>query len=269
MTRSVRLLLALAAVFGALAAAPVADAATVQVSTATTPLTAHFGDVIHATIRVRAASAAQVQAGFSPYEVLASRSTHSRAGGVVTTVWTFALQCLEPECAPGPGPRRIALAPSRVLVGSTVTSARFPRVVVATRATARQVAHPERFFLHPVAPPAATYRFSPDTMRGVLFSAAALLVLVALLLLWPLVRPRRAPSPAHQADALARALELVRAARSRPTPDRRRALGLLSRVLRRRGDAPIARVAADLAWSEPDPDAERMRELADRIEELT
>jgi hypothetical protein len=61
-------------------------------------------------------------------------------------------------------------------------------------------------------------------------------------------------------------LALVRAARSRPPPDRRRALGLLSRTLRRQGEAQVARDAADLAWSEPDPDADRMETLAERVE---
>ena len=36
--------------------------------------------------------------------------------------WRFDLQCLEPRCAPGPGARRVALAPSRVLhAGSRVS----------------------------------------------------------------------------------------------------------------------------------------------------
>jgi hypothetical protein len=249
----------------ALGAAPSAGATALQVSTRTTPQRALFGDVIHATITVRASAAATVQAGFSPYEVLGSRSASSRSGGVVTTTWTFALQCLQPQCAPGPGARRIALAPSRVLVGTRVVTARFSRVVVDTRATPAQVAHPERSFLHPTTPPAPTYRFAPETVRRLLFAAAGLLVLLAAAVSWPLVRRRR-PTSLQQRDSLAHALALVRAARSRPPPDRRRALGLLSRTLRRQGEAQVARDAADLAWSEPDPDADRMETLAERVE---
>jgi hypothetical protein len=266
MSRRVAIVIAALGVVAALVAVPGAGAAAVGISTATTPRPAHFGDVLHATITVHADAPAQVQGGFSPYEVLGSSSTSARAGGVVTTTWTFDLQCLEPECAPGPGPRRIVLAPSRVLVGSKIITARFAPVVVLTRATAKQVAHPERFFLHPTAPPPPGYRTSPTVARSVLFAVAALLVLVAAALLWPLVRPRRAPLHEDQLDALARALALVRASRSRPPPDRRRALGLLSRTLRRRGDAQDARAAADLAWSEPEPDSERMQQLADRVE---
>ncbi len=263
MTRFLGSLLAFAVVLGG---APPAGATAVQISTRTTPQRALFGDVIHATITVRASAVATVQAGFSPYEVMGSRSTSSRSGGVVTTTWTFALQCLQPQCAPGPGARRIALAPSRVLVGSRVLTARFSRAVVDTRATPAQVAHPERSFLHPTTPPAPTYRFAPDTMRRLLFAAAALLVLLAVGLLWPLLRRRSQSATVRQRDALAHALALVRAARSRPPPDRRRALGLLSRTLRRQGDAQVARDAADLAWSEPDPDADRMETLAERVE---
>jgi hypothetical protein len=263
MTRLLGSLLAFAAALGA---APAAGAPALQVSTRTTPQRALFGDVIHATITVRASAVATVQGGFSPYAVLGSRSTSSRSGGVVTTTWTFALQCLQPQCAPGPGARRIALAPSRVLVGARVVTARFSRVVVDTRATAAQVAHPERSFLHPTTPPAPTYRFAPETMRRLLFAAAGLLVLLAAVLFWPLVRRRSRSTSLPERDSLAHALALVRAARSRPPPDRRRALGLLARTLRRQGEAQVARDAADLAWSEPDPDAGRMETLAERVE---
>lgn len=254
-------------VVATLVAAPAAGAAGVRVSTTTSPARARFGDVIHARVTVRAASTAQVQPGFSPYEVLGSRSERSTRGGVVTTTWTFDLQCLEPECAPGKAARRIAVSPSRVLVGSQVVTARFARMVVVPRATAAQVAHPGRSFLHPTALPAPTYRVAPATVRRLLLAGALILVAIAALLLWP--RLRRRPDGAHalEQDPLAHALALVRAARTRSPPDRRRALGLLSRALRRRGAPQVARCAADLAWSEPDPAADRMEQLADRVEE--
>lgn len=251
----------------ALVAAPGGAAAAVQVATASTPARALFGDLIHATVTVRAAAVAEVQGGFAPYEVLGSRSTSSRSGGVVTTTVTFDLQCLEPECAPGPGVRRIAVAPSRVLVGSQVRTARFARVLVAPRATTRQVAHPERSFLHPTSPPAPGYRFDPTTLRRLLLAAAALLVLIAVALAWPLLRRRPAEVAGVTVDPVAHALALMRASRSRPAPDRRRALGLLSRTLRRRGQPEVAADAADLAWSEPEPRPDRMEQLAERVEE--
>jgi hypothetical protein len=60
----------------------------------------------------------------------------------------------------------------------------------------------------------------------------------------------------------------VEAARTRPPADRRRALGLLARVLRRLGAPATGQAAADLAWSEPEPDPSRMSQLLDRIEKV-
>jgi hypothetical protein len=257
--------LAALAVVALLAWAPGALAARPQVTTSVTPSPSLFGDVLHATLTVRGAAIATVQAGFAPYQVLRSSSTHAAHGGVVVTTWRFDLQCLEANCAPGPGPRNVSLSASRVRVGSSVVSVRFPAVRVETRATKQQVASPERSFLHPTSPPAPTYRHSPTALRRLLFGAAVLLVLLAAALLVP--RRRRRPAPTTGAlDPLGRALALVRASLSRPAPDRRRALGLLARTLRRRGDTAIAESAGDLAWSEPEPDPERIARLADGIE---
>ena len=120
-------------------------------------------------------------------------------------------------------------------VGSQSVVARFPAVLVEPRATEKQVADPDRYFLHPTTPPPATFRFAPSTVRRALVAAAVVLVLLAAALLAPFVRRSRARAPAAQVDPLERALALVRTARTRPPPDRRRALGLLSRTLRSRG----------------------------------
>jgi hypothetical protein len=253
---------AIVAAFAAITA-PAATAG-VDVSASVAPAPTLFGDVVHATVRVRAPVEATVEGGFAPFRVLRSRPSHQRTRGGVVTIWRIDLQCLEPECAPGPGSRTVALASARVRAGPAVAVARVPSIVVAPRANARQVASPEAAFLHPTAPVAPTYRFAPSTTRAVLFVAAALLALVAAVLLVPFVRPTRArPEP----DPLARALALLRASRERPVPDRRRALGLLSRILReRRGDEAAARAAADLAWSEPEPDSEGITRVADAVE---
>jgi hypothetical protein len=256
--RSVPLALALAAI-----AAPAASAAGPEVSASVTPAPTLFGDVVHATLKVRAPVEATVEGGFAPFRVLRSSASHQRTRDGVVTTWRFDLQCLEPQCAPGPGRRTVLLASARVRAGPAVAVARVPAIVVAPRATARQVARPEAAFLHPTAPVAPTYRFTPAMTRRVLFIAAALLALVAAALLVPLLR--RAPAQPPEPDPLARALGLVRASRERPVADRRRALGLLSRILRRRGDETTARAAADLAWSEPEPDRERITRLADEM----
>jgi hypothetical protein len=43
---------------------------------------------------------------------------------------------------------------------------------------------------------------------------------------------------------------------------------LLARVLRRLGATATGQAAADLAWSEPEPDPTRMSQLVDRVEKV-
>jgi hypothetical protein len=247
-------------------AMPAQAATPVRVATSVTPSPTRFGDVVQATLVVRASGAATVEQGFSPFSVLAASSTSSTTGGVVTTTWRFALQCLQAQCAPGPGVRSVRLTPSRVRVGPQSALARFPVVRVVPRVTARQVSRPNSSFLHPTTLPAPTYRVSPTTARAVLLAAAVVLVLAALVLLRPVVLPARPRAAEPEPEPLGRALALVRASLTRSAPDRRRALGLLSRTLRRRHEAATGQAAADLAWSEPEPDPQRMEELADRID---
>ncbi|HEY1478560.1 MAG TPA: hypothetical protein VGF46_00940 [Gaiellales bacterium] len=256
---------ALAVLAAAAMLAPGAQAATVHVTSSLSPHPTRFGDVVHATLTVRAAARASVDEGFAPFEVLRATSTSRRDGAVTVTTWRFDLQCLQAVCAPGPGPRNVALTPSRVRVGAQVVNVRFPAVHVVPRVTKGQVARPTRYFLHPISPPAPSYGVSPGRLRAALLAAAAVLVLIALVLVLPLLRRRRNAAD-DDLDALVGALALVRAARTRPAPDRRRALGLLSRVLRSRAAPAVGQDAADLAWSEPEPEPERMTSLADRVE---
>jgi hypothetical protein len=254
------------AAFALLCCTPAALASDVQVATSIAPRPMRFGDVIHATLVVRGDAAASVQEGFSPFQVLRRTSSTTSDGGVTVTTVHFDLQCLEARCSPGPGPRTISLSPSRVRVGNAVVAARFPQVRVITRVTAQEVATPGRSLRHPISPPPPDYRVAPSTLRWALVAAAIVLVLVALALLAPLAGSRRRAPAETPADALERALALVRAARTRPPPDRRRALALLSRTLRTRAEPAVAQDAADLAWSEPEPDPEHMTRLADRVE---
>jgi hypothetical protein len=260
--RSAAALAALALAVPGVLAVPGAPAADVHVTTSISPRPARFGDVVHATLTVRSSAAVTVQQGFAPFQVVAESTT--RNGDVRT--WHFDLQCLEARCVPGPGARSVAPAPARVQAGSAVIVARFPAVRIEPRVTEAQVAHPARSFLHPTTPPAPSFRFDPGSVQNVLLALAAGLVLAALALVLPLVRRRSAPVPAAATDSLERALALVQAARSRSPADRRRALGLLARVLRRNGAAATGQAAADLAWSEPEPDPARMTHLVERVE---
>ncbi len=256
---------ALVLVLGAIVAPP-ASAAPVSVRTAISPRPTRLGDIIYATVTVSAPAVATVDGGFAPFRVVSSATSHVQRRGVVVSTWRFGLQCLEAEGSPGSGPRAVRLASARVRAGSSTVVARLPAVVVAPRASAKQVADPAASFLHPTAPVAPTYRFAPTTTRTVLFAAAALLGLVAAALLVPLALPRRRAATVVEVDPLDRALALVLASRTRTVPDRRRALGLLSRTLRRGEGSRVARAASDLAWSEPEPESDRITELADRVQ---
>ena len=64
---------------------------------------------------------------------------------------------------------------------------------------------------------------------------------------------------------LERALALAREAEQRPPPDRRRALGLLARLLGPR-DPRLAGAADDLAWSAPAPTSDELAELVTEVE---
>ena len=70
---------------------------------------------------------------------------------------------------------------------------------------------------------------------------------------------------AAEGGELERALRLAREAESRPPPDRRRALGLLARLLGTR-DGRLAGAASELAWAKPQPEREAMSGLVAEIE---
>jgi hypothetical protein len=96
-------------------------------------------------------------------------------------------------------------------------------------------------------------------------AAAALAAAAVLLAGWTaagLVRARRRSPPL---TGLARAVALARQAERRPTPDRRRALGLLARLLGSR-DPRLAGAADELAWSAPDPSRDALAELVTQVE---
>lgn len=194
------------------------------------PNPSHFGQLVTATVQGGPAPS------FAPFAV---RERHGD---------TYVLQCLDPACAPGPGPRRLTVAGKRV--------------VVLARATAAQVEHPLRSFRRQTAAPPTSYRITPALLRTLALALAAGLVAVALVLVWPVAR-RLVPAPRDDRTPLQRALDLVRESLRRDPRDRRRALDLLGRVL---GRDPRARRALDLAWSRPEPDPAGISSLVETVE---
>jgi hypothetical protein len=197
------------------------------------PNPAHFGDLV--TAKVSGAKAPS----FVPLSV---REHH---GG------TYVLQCLDPVCVPGPGARTVKIGDARL--------------VILPRATTDQVARPLRSFRRQTEIPAPSYFIRPGLLRVLLFAAAGLLTVLAVLLAAPVVR-RLIPEPRDERTPLQRALDLVRASLRRDGEERRRALDVLGRTLE---NDPRARAAFDLAWSAPEPEPDRVRAFVDEVEART
>ena len=95
-------------------------------------------------------------------------------------------------------------------------------------------------------------------------AAAVLAAAGVALAAWQVASVVRRRPASDTRDELEHALALVREAEARPTEDRRRAVGLLSRLLRQR-DERLAGDAGDLAWSRPKPAPEELAALAERV----
>jgi hypothetical protein len=197
------------------------------------PNPAHFGQLVTAHVSSGPAPS------FAPFAV---RDHHGS---------TYLLQCLDPVCVPGPGPRRIR-------IGTTTA-------VIVPSTTAAQVGHPLRSFRRQTTVPPPSYRVRPSLLEALLLVVAAALAAVALLVAYPLVR-RLIPEPRDERTALQRALDLVRGSLRRSGEDRRRALDVLGRAL---AEDERARDALDLAWSQPEPEPERVSKLVASVEEQT
>ena len=178
--------------------------------------------------------------------------------------------CLSQGCLARTGsktlqlPAAIAAAPRRS--GGVAHAASAPRVLtVGSRVSAAELAQSRPPFRADTSPPAVTWRIAPGTL-GVLLEILAVVLAVAAvgLAAWQATVIHRARSTVAQRSALERALALVRDAESRPPADRRRAVGLLARVLRRR-DEQLAGAADDLAWSEPAPAPDDLAALVDKV----
>jgi hypothetical protein len=178
--------------------------------------------------------------------------------------------CLDEACAPNAQPRQVRLVPIRVtgrLRNGRPLSASFswPVLVLVPKVPAAALRGNPPFRLE-ASPPPPRYRVAPGTLAALLDAAAAVLALAVaavVFLLWRRTVRRRAEL---RRDPLDRALELARESAHRPAEDRRRALGLLARVLDGRRPA-LAEPVEALAWSRPPPSAEATTSLADDVEQ--
>jgi hypothetical protein len=233
--------------------------------------TVRFGDPIATHIVVRVpeqvqASSVRVLAGPGPLTWLSPASTKTE-GSLVTVDRTAT--CIDDRCVAPKGDATPALR--RVVVTATTRDGRtlraetsWPTLRVRGRVSAADLERSRPPFRVDTTPPPPSYSTNPSTLAWLLYAAAAVLVVVALALaVPPAVRLFRRTHPPAPVDELARAIRLAREAEDRPDPDKRRALGLLSRLLRERR---LAETASDLAWSKPAPQRESLAALVGEAE---
>lgn len=236
--------------------------------------TVEFGDPLTATVSVlfdRAAVGSKdvrVRQDLAPLTTLGpTRVTEATRGPLRAVTYTTRASCLDQRCISTSGSKRVALRPVVVTVarqGNRKTE--WPVLQVRPRVSRADVGRPHPPLQSDTSPPAVGYRVGPTRLARALELTAAVIAAVAVLLAgWTaaaLVRDRRRGAPL---TGLARAVALAREAERRPTPDRRRALGLLAGLLGPR-DPRLAGAADELAWSEPDPTRDALAALVMQVE---
>ena len=237
------------------------------------PTPAHVGDRITATVSavvdrsVVDPAAVHPVADFGPLDVLSGPVRERADQGTLTRLrFTWRLACLSEDCVPAGSPRRIVLPPVR-LTGTTV-SLGWPRLTIVSRVSAKDAAAARPPFRLETQLPRPTYRVSPGLLALVLDVLAAALVLVAALLVGRELARRRRRREEERLAALSpleRALVYARDAERRGPVERRKALGLLARVLGGR-EEQLAGTASELAWSPQRPSPEQVESLVGDVE---
>jgi hypothetical protein len=237
--------------------------------------TVEFGDAVTADVTVlldrRAVGSGDVQVheNLAPLTQLGrTRVTRTTRGRLLAVTYSARASCLDQRCIGKGASKQIVLAPVRIVIPGLPAQreANWPPLQVRTRVLAADVARPHPPLRSDPTPPSVTYRFEPSRLARVLEVVAAVLAAAGVLLIgWVAAAVSRTRRRAAQLTGLDRALALAREAESRPTPDRRRALGLLARLLGSR-DPRLAGAADELAWSAPAPTPDALAELVSRVE---
>lgn len=179
--------------------------------------------------------------------------------------------CISSSCVAAKGDATPTLP--RVLVTAVTNhgkrvqaTASWPVLQIRGRVSAADLARSRPPFRANTTPPPPTYRIAPSSLAWLLDGLAVVLALAAVsLALTVALRLARRGGGAAAAGELERALRLAREAESRPPADRRRALGLLARLLDKR-NRRLAGTASDLAWARPDPERESLATLVSDVE---
>jgi hypothetical protein len=249
------------------------DALTVRASFA--PRVVQFGDRVVARVVVLADRAAldtnrlRVTQDIAPLSGLSpARVTRTTRGRLLVVTYEVPATCIVDACLAASLRLRQAQAEAPRRAGGTAHAhAAWPVLRLGSRVSAADLKAARPPLRADTSAPSVGYRIAPSTLSHLLDALAVLLVLagVALAAWQAAVLVGRSRRTTDRRSDVAFALELVRAAASRPPEDRRRAVGLLARVLRRR-DNELAKTADDLAWSRPKPTPEGLAALADRVD---
>jgi hypothetical protein len=222
------------------------------------------------------ASRLKVRQSLFPFTVAGpSRTTRTTRGRVLVVTTETPFTCVQETCLTDrpKNTRVFRFAPVRVSAadrgGRELTvKAAWPEISMQRRVSedeARTRPPPFRAYL---APPPPNYRISPSLLALLLEIAAAVLAAAGVVvagLSFAAVRHARGPRQ-KQLDELERAIAYAREARARPPEDRRKAAGLLARLLGMRHE-PLAGSAERLAWSRPAPTPDALGELVTTTEQ--
>jgi hypothetical protein len=263
-----------------LAAAVLAVGAPLTASTSLEPTSPRFADRIVATATVVVDTSVvdpdgvRVVAAFGPLDVVAGPSvTRDADGARVELRYRWEVACLSGDCVPTDGARTLRLPPLRVSATARdgtrrVSTYHWPAVTISGRVTRAEAGKPVPPVRRETDLPPPAYRVSPRGVATALDAIAAVLLVVAALVGVRGVlraRRRRAAERFARLTPLERALLYAREAVRRDAADRRRALGLLGRVLTG-AESALGDGASNLAWSASDPSPEEVAAMVGEVE---
>jgi hypothetical protein len=252
----------------------------IAVQASFTPGAVEFGDAVTARIVVTLdahavrPSSLHLAYGVAPLTQLGRTvERHATRGGLSVVTYELRAACLSDACVVESGRRTIVPHAVRADVarkdgGRANVTIAWSELAVAGRVTRSDLSVSRPPFRAAATPTPPTYRLQPGTLAALLDAAAAILAAGAAALVASALLRARHRRPDEHPDELAHALQLARAARTRPERDRRAAVGYVARMLARR-DASLARTAGELAWSRPSPSPDSLTELVDGVEQET
>lgn len=253
----------------ALAGAPASGAGPeLSVDTSFAHATVRYADPVTAVAEVHYANSVDRSSirslpSFTPFVLTAKPLVRQSGDGVVRI--SYSLLCVTEGCLPTGAKKVLHLRPLTVTAqasGQRVSAtAAWPPLRIDSRVRTSDLKG-EAPFRSPKSPPPPRYGVAPGTFSGALIAGAAICVLAAIGLATVILRRHRRRPATRRLSPLELAIAYVRDATGRPTPDRRRALELLSEAV----DPDLALDAADAAWSREPPTPAGSGELADRAE---